>query len=299
MVFQYSRKDFSYLALKLAGFHRETIEKTCKKTNQRRMKDFCYAGSKTLNQLFRDIQNPELNELQIKNPNPADLIHALYFLKKYPTAHEFAARSGCGTEKTVISRAWRYIKAIQGLKKKKIRWIFDENDATDERFILSVDGVHCRISEPRTQPSSGWYSKKFNKAGLTYELGVAIFHNNIVWINGPFPAGQNDIKVFRKPGGLMSKIPDGYRAVGDEGYRGEPSKVSTRNQYNSKELNDFENRVRARHETANSRLKAFGILNQVFRSKGESRMEKHKSVFEACCVIIQYEMDNGNKLFKV
>ena len=97
----------------------------------------------------------------------------------------------------------------------------------------------------------------------------------------------------------MSKIPDGCRAVGDDGYQGEPSKVSTCNQFNSQELNDFENRVRARHETANSRLKAFGVLNQVFRSKGESRMEKHKSVFEACCVIVQYEMDNGNQLFKV
>jgi hypothetical protein len=197
-----------------------------------------------------------------------------------------------------LKRAWRYIRAIQALKEEKIKWIFDGNK-NDEYFILSVDGVHCRIYEPRTQPSSGWYSKKFNKAGLMYELGIAIYHSKIVWINGPFPAGQNDMKVFKKPGGLMSKIPDDCRAIGDEGYRGEPSKVSTRNAFNSQELNDFENRVRARHETANSRLKAFGVLNQVFRGKGTTRMETHKSAFEACCVIVQYEMDNGSKLFKV
>jgi len=168
-----------------------------------------------------------------------------------------------------------------------------------EYFILSVDGVHCRIHEPRTTPSSGWYSKKFNKAGLTYELGVAIYHSKIVWINGPFPAGQNDMKVFRKPDGLMSKIPADCRAIGDEGYRGEPSKVSTRNQFSSDEFKHFTNRVRARHETVNSRLKSFGILNQVFRTKGSSRMETHKSAFEACCVIVQYEIDNGNPMFKV
>ena len=88
-----------------------------------------------------------------------------------------------------------------------------------------------------------------------------------MWINGPFPAGQNDMKVFQKPNGLMFKIPDGCLAIGDEGYRGQPKKVSVKNDYNSKELSKFKNRVRARHETVNAKIKAFGILNQVFRTK--------------------------------
>lgn len=104
----------------------------------------------------------------------------------------------------------------------------------------------CCIWEPRTTPSAGWYSKKFNRAGLAYELGVAIFHNQIVWINGPFPARQNDLKIFRKENGLMSKIPDGMMAV-----------------------RKFKRRVLARHETVNSRLKAFKILNENFRTTGE------------------------------
>ena len=286
------KEQFEILALQLAGYNNNNRGGETSK----RLKDFCYASTKTLEDLYRDIQNPELGEFQIKNPNPVDLIHTLYFLKKYPTAHEFSGRSGAGTEKTVLNKAWRYIRAFQALKERKIQWIFD-NAKYDKYFILSVDGVHCRIHKPRTQPSSGWYSKKFNKAGLVYELGVSIYHNKIVWINGPFPAGQNDMKVFRK--GLMEKIPAGRRAIGDEGYRGEPSKVSTKNTFNSDNLKQFEGRVRARHETVNSRLKAFGILNQVFRSKGTGRMEKHKSAFEACCVIVQYELDNGNSLFKV
>lgn len=300
MVLTFSREQFETLGLHLAGYSNETIERTNNETNTNRLKDFCYAGKKTLAKLYRDVQHADLGEHQILNPSPVDLIFALYFLKKYPTAHEFAGRWGVGTEKTVLRKAWRYIHAIQALKEKKIRWIFDDEGTNyDEYFILSVDGVHCRIHEPRSQPSSGWYSKKFNRAGLMYELGVAIYHDNIVWINGPFPAGQNDIKVFRKPGGLMSKIPANCRAIGDEGYRGEPSKVSTRNTFNSDEVKEFESRVRARHETVNSRLKSFAVLDQEFRSKGNTRMEKHKSAFEACCVIVQYELENGNKLFKV
>ena len=296
---KYSKKDFSMLGLQQAGYSIESIRKSSRAENDKRLKDYCYATTTTLSSIFLDIQDPTLNEFCIHKPNPSHLISALYFLKKYPTIHELAARCGTGTEKTMMNRVWQYVKAIQALKANKIQWIFDDTDAYKEFFILSVDGVHCRIYEPRIQPSSGWYSKKFNKAGLVYELGVAIYHDKIVWINGPYPAGQNDMKVFCKPGGLMEKIPDGRRAIGDEGYRGKPLKVSTKNKYNSEELSKFSSRVRARHETVNSRLKSFGILSQVFRSKGERRMEKHKSVFEACCVIVQYELDHGSKLFKV
>jgi len=93
-------------------------------------------------------------------------------------------------------------------------------------------------------------------------------------------------------------MPDGKRGIADEGCRGDPNKLSTRNAFDSKELKEFKNRVKARHETFNSRLKAFAILCGSFRST-DKRLEKHKAAFEACCVIVQHEMDNGNPLFKV
>ena len=43
-----------------------------------------------------------------------------------------------------------------------------------------------------------YYSHKFNQAGLNYELGISIFLNQLVWMNGPFPAGEPDISVNRK-----------------------------------------------------------------------------------------------------
>ena len=158
-----------------------------------------------------------------------------------------------------------------------------------------MDGTHCRINEPRTQPSAGWYSKKYNKAGLSYELGIAIRSNKLVWINGPFPAGQNDLAIYRKPNGLKTKIPPGKLVVGDEGYMGEDEQVSTRNPFDSPELRNFKRRAKARHETFNGRIKNFKILDERFRHG----VAKHQAVFEAVCVLVQYDMDNGHPMFDI
>ena len=183
----------------------------------------------------------------------------------------------------------------------QIQFIFDDPDPDKypEVLILSVDGVHCRIYEPRVDPSTGWYSKKFNKAGLTYELGIAIHHDKLVWIHGPFPAGQNDMGIFKKENGLLSRIPPGKKVIADEGYVGEPDCVATRNTFDCALLKQFKSRCKARHESFNGRLKVFGILDQAFRAQGDQRMQKHKVVFEACCVIVQYEIDNGHPLMPV
>lgn len=165
-------------------------------------------------------------------------------------------------------------------------------------LAISVDGIHCRIWEPRTLPSSGWYSKKFNGAGLSYEVGVAIWHNQIVWINGPFPCGQNDGMIFGRK--LKKKMNDsGIRGIADRGYTGHTNELAIRNAFDGKDVRDFKKRAAARQETVNARLKAFGILSQAFRGRGADRMEKHRSAFEACAVIVQYEMENGKGLFNV
>lgn len=180
-------------------------------------------------------------------------------------------------------------------------WIFDSEDTTyEDKYVASVDGVHFRIWEPRKFPSTKWYSPKYKKAALTYEIALAVHHNKIVWVNGPFPAGENDKKVFDKPGGLKSKLKDHQLVIGDQGYTGDPDNVATRNSLDEKEVKDFKERAKARQETINHRLKNFDILSREFRTKGHLRVPRHKSVLEACLVIIQYELDNGSRtLFKV
>jgi hypothetical protein len=70
-------------------------------------------------------------------------------------------------------------------------------------LIITVDGTHCWIEEP-THPDwsqdKSYYSHRYNKAGINYELGIAIACLPLVWMNGPFKAGSSDGKTFFEEG---------------------------------------------------------------------------------------------------
>jgi hypothetical protein len=53
--------------------------------------------------------------------------------------------------------------------------------------------------------------------------------------------------------------------------------------------------ARLRHETFNSRLKNWGILEKVYRHD----ITVHRTVFYACAVITQLSVANGEPLFEV
>jgi hypothetical protein len=164
-------------------------------------------------------------------------------------------------------------------------------------YILSVDGTHCRINEPQhptLSKNKAYYSHKFNQAGLNYEIGLSVFTNQLMWVQGPMPAGKHDITAFRNDG-LKGKMPNGKRAVADRGYRGEPAKCSVPNRLDTAEVRSFKGRARARHESVNARFKNYGSLNGNFRHG----IDKHKAVFEAVCVIVQFQFETGSPLFDV
>lgn len=167
------------------------------------------------------------------------------------------------------------------------------------KFLLTVDGVHCRIDEP-TDPNVGknpeFYSHKFKQAALNYELGISVYDNKLVWMNGPFPASKHDITIFRA-GGLKEKIPDGKLVIGDNGYRGEPYIISTPNSHDREDVRRLKKRARARHETFNGKIKNFRCLDARFRHRGD--LQKHKTVFEAVCVICQYQLELSSPLLAV
>jgi hypothetical protein len=177
------------------------------------------------------------------------------------------------------------------------RW---NNDATNEHEILicTVDGVHFGVYEP-THPTlsknPAYYSHKFNTSAVDYEIALSVFTHQVVWISGPHPAGVNDITIYRKHAGLKEKIPPGKRVIGDNGYRGEPKTISTPNSHDTPALRKFKGRARARQETFNARIKTFACLSEQFRNG----LGRQKIVFEAVCVICQYQMENGSPLFDV
>jgi len=155
--------------------------------------------------------------------------------------------------------------------------------------------VHCRIFEPKHPTESkdkSFYSHKFNQSGLDYELGIAAFENKLVWMNGPFKASRHDVTIFRYAG-LLNKIPESHRIIGDTGYGGEKLVVSAPNSHDPTLLRKFKSRARARHKLFNGKLKNFRCLSEQFRHG----VDKHKIIFEAVCVICQYQMETGSPLF--
>lgn len=153
--------------------------------------------------------------------------------------------------------------------------------------------MHFSINEPRQLPSKSWYSKKFNGPGLSYEIGVSVQNNQCVWIKGPERASTNDLAMFRAPNGLKSRVPPGKKVIADRIYKDDVCAI--RNPQDTPEVKKFKRRARARHENFNGRLKTFKALGSTFRHGHD----KHKAIFEAVCVIVQYELENGRPLFDV
>jgi hypothetical protein len=115
-----------------------------------------------------------------------------------------------------------------------------------EHCLVVIDGADFTIPEP-TPFSTGWYSHKFDGAGIRYELATCIHTGNIVSFTGPFECGKwPDILIFRYK--LKQWLGPGEKVVADRGYKGE-HKIITPYYPLSEEHKNLMNRARARHET--------------------------------------------------
>ena len=83
--------------------------------------------------------------------------------------------------------------------------------------LVSVDCTDCKVG---VKFNKGWFSYKFKKAGVRYEICLCIKTGHIVWINGPYPCGDyNDITIFRLA--LIHELGENERVECDDGYGGE------------------------------------------------------------------------------
>jgi len=285
---------FLVLSLELMGFEGsvdEPIVRT-KKMFDRFMG--CFGTTpEAASAIFSDLQTTTIDEARVASTviKFKYFVMTLNWMKSYKVENELAGLFKVH-EDTVRKWTWFYTKKIQALKAVKIRW--DILDGAAEVHMITDDGVHFRIGEPRNQPSTKWSSKKYGKrAALTYEIGIAIHHNQVVLLNGPHPAAMHDMTMFNSAEGAGSKLPPGKKAVTDRIYSG--PQIAKRNEFDSDEVKAFKKRARARHESFNGRIKVLKILDTRFRHGAE----KHKAVFEAACVIVQYDMDTGRPLFSV
>jgi DDE superfamily endonuclease len=145
------------------------------------------------------------------------------------------------------------------------------------------------------------YSHKHHSAGFSYKVGLDLFKSRIVWISGPYKAGIPDINIFQKPNGLKSRIPNGKLAIGDQGYRGD-EKVLVPSGYDSIGVKKFKTRARDRHEYFNHILKSLSVLRGRFHHNGnelKETMKKHRSVFQAVAILVQYSLEDDRRLHNI
>ncbi|KAG7365523.1 DDE superfamily endonuclease [Nitzschia inconspicua] len=200
--------------------------------------------------------------------------------------------------------------SILSLLESKENLVLDQSDcgtSIGENFLakgndiwaITVDGVHCWIQETHQEFSkdTSYFSHKYNHAGLCYELGISIGSNRLVWMNGPFPAGKSDLKIFKEDGLKAMLIAKKKMCIADGGYAGSDHihHCSTPNIHDSRPVRRFKARALKRHEKFNGLIKNFHSVDCRFRHS----IGKFKSVFEAICVICQYQIETDKPLYHV
>jgi hypothetical protein len=142
-------------------------------------------------------------------------------------------------------------------------------------------------------PKAFW-SHKFRSSGLRYELAVCIKTGEIVWLHGPFPAGDwPDVNIFRHA--LKHYLGENERVEADDGYVGEDPKIIKTPKgvrfLESERVRSARGEARAHHETCNNLVRQFGVLSDVFHHD----IQKHGMCFRACAVLTQLSLELGRK----
>ncbi|CAJ1928922.1 unnamed protein product [Cylindrotheca closterium] len=117
-----------YLGLKLVGYKRKRLQKSTARVNFERFKGFFGLSPVTAAEIYHDMQTTDIEEA------------------KYPTERDMEARFGFSMY-WPRNVAWESIERLRALKHKKIKW--EEDLCTDDIWVLTVDGIHCWIQEPK------------------------------------------------------------------------------------------------------------------------------------------------------
>ena len=91
----------------------------------------------------------------------------------------------------------------------------------------------------------------------------------------------------------MMYLRRGEMVEADLGYRGEKETVKTPRDCKNDLEREAKNRVRARHENMNRRLKTFGVLGGTYRHK----INRHVTYFRAVTVCVELAIETQSPLF--
>ena len=284
------------IGLQLVNFTSKKVDRNKRSANESRFKGHFGSSPYVLAAIIHDLQTTNIQIAKVRSQDFQinQFLMAMNHLKAYPKEYEREATFNI-SNKTGRNHVWFYIIKVQALKEQKIVW---PNNFGNDEWGLTVDGTHCCIREP-IHPEFSYnpktYSHKFAKAGLNYELGISLWSNRLIWMNGPYVAGMNDKSVLLEKG-LRAKLLDSkIKAIGDSGYTGNHDVVSCPNVSDTNAVKKFKSRALKRHEKFNGLIKTFECFNQKFRHS----QDKFKHSFEAVCVICQYQIEIDEPLFDI
>lgn len=292
MATAFTAHDFMKLGLETAGYDRwETYEES---TKHEFFVEAYGATPHTCADMWSDLQI--LEELD-KKSKPKYLLMALHSLFTNATERGVARFFGYIDRSRVRKHVRAYTGKIQSLLVLKMLTFEEADDGLV--FFMTVDGTHCKIQEPRPF-SKIWCSHKFgNQAAVNYEIGLSIYHQKLIWINGPIPAGlKNDCdfakeKLIPKLREFNSGKIDGIirRILADDIYKDQEiaDVISNKNGLDPVTLASFKDRALSRHENFNSLLKKWKVLDEIFRAHD---LDDHQLCFEAVAAIVSYQLDN-------
>ena len=262
-------------------------------------------------QVWDDLCNTDIESAQIpeseRNLNGLrQLLLAYYEIWSYPKNRRIIQLHffPIGEKNTYGKNLWKWVGRVAELLPLKIRWLERFEDPNAEKFIVSIDGVDFRKNENRKHPTEPMdrqeMSHKFKHAAYKWEVAVALYSNHIVWVNGPFKGGENDLTILRNgqpdgSGNILDLIPEGKWAMTDRGYRTdvpeEMSKIGYKRDDDPVQLKRYKGRGTSRGETINARIKEFESMSKTFRH-GDA---EHTAAFKAVVVTVQYHLDMGVK----
>jgi hypothetical protein len=222
------------IGLKLVHYINKRIKRSRKSRNIEQFKSHFGAVPVVVPNIFDDLQLT--GKLPEDKRNLNHLLMAMHTLKCYPLNDEREALFDIN-QNDAAKILWNVIERIQALKEEKIVWPTkngsDKED--DEIWVITVNGIHFWVKEPEHATWSlnkAYYSHKYNKTGLNYELGISLT-GGLVWINAPFLAGRSDRTIFAQDGLKAKLLTSQKKAIRDGGYTGHQEAVSTPNNHNT------------------------------------------------------------------
>ncbi len=127
---------------------------------------------------------------------------------------------------------------------------------------------------------------------MRYEIGLNIRKGDIVWVNGGVPCGSwPDLKLARSQ--YCNEVDPGEKTIADRGYRDNNYFINPQDNQSGRRL---QSRIRARHETVNSRIKSFKVTSSPFRHDTKDHLPCFFAVANICQLNILF---GGEELFPI